>query len=168
MTKEELRKEFMEKEPKVDLPIEYVPALTCYCLHLEQKLIDQEPKQRELSEDDLLELESIGKEMANSRVRLLHPIPYVEYPKDVIVETKRMESTESKLWGLFFKLKDISLGKSNSMKERECIEFAEWLSKNEWIKREHTHPNKVGKYYSNLHCEYKSIEELYEIFKSNK
>lgn len=44
------------------------------------------------------------------------------------------------------------------------IQFAEWLSENEWIKRTATHPNKVGKYYSHKHCEYKTIEELFDIF----
>ena len=46
----------------------------------------------------------------------------------------------------------------------DAIKFAEWLSKNEWQKKIHTHPNKVGKYYSDIHCEYKSIEDLYSIF----
>lgn len=45
-----------------------------------------------------------------------------------------------------------------------AVNFAEWLSKNEWIKREKTHPSSVGKYWSHVHCEYKTIEELYELF----
>lgn len=54
-------------------------------------------------------------------------------------------------------------------KEREtAIEFAEWLSKNEWIKRVRTHPKYVGKYYSYINCEYKNIEELFDLFKQRK
>jgi len=45
------------------------------------------------------------------------------------------------------------------------IEFAEWLSKNEWVKRDKTHPNKVGQYWSHIHCEYEMIVDLFEIFK---
>ena len=50
------------------------------------------------------------------------------------------------------------------------IHFAEWLSENEWVKRkEHqTHPNKVGQYYSHIHCEYKTIEELFDIYITEK
>lgn len=46
------------------------------------------------------------------------------------------------------------------------IQFAEWLSGNDWVKRykSQTHPNKVGKYYSHKHCEYKTVEELFDIF----
>ena len=44
------------------------------------------------------------------------------------------------------------------------IQFAEWLSQNEWVKRTATHPNKVGQYYSHKHCEYKTIEQLFDIF----
>ncbi len=46
-----------------------------------------------------------------------------------------------------------------------AIDFAEWLSKNQWVKREKTHPNKVGQYWSHVHCEYKTIDELFEMFK---
>lgn len=48
-----------------------------------------------------------------------------------------------------------------------AVNFAEWLSENEWVKRKErqTHPNKVGQYYSHKHCEYKTIDELYELFK---
>jgi hypothetical protein len=48
--------------------------------------------------------------------------------------------------------------------ENLSIQFAEWLSENEWVKRTHTHPNKVGMYYSHKHCEYKTIEELFTLF----
>jgi len=48
-------------------------------------------------------------------------------------------------------------------REREIM-FAEWLSENEWVKRTVTHPNKEGQYYSDKHCEYKSIEELFNTF----
>lgn len=44
------------------------------------------------------------------------------------------------------------------------IQFAEWLSENEWVKRTATHPNKVGQYYSHKHCEYKTIEQLFDMF----
>ena len=44
------------------------------------------------------------------------------------------------------------------------IQFAEWLSEHGWAKRMHTHPNSVGKYYSHIHAEYKTIEELFDIF----
>lgn len=44
------------------------------------------------------------------------------------------------------------------------IQFAEWLSENEWVKRTKTHPNKVGQYYSHKHCEYKTIEQLFDMF----
>lgn len=47
---------------------------------------------------------------------------------------------------------------------QEAILFAEWLSENEWVKRTATHPNKVGQYYSHKHCEYKKIEDLFELF----
>ena len=46
------------------------------------------------------------------------------------------------------------------------IQFAEWLSENEWVKRTKTHPNKVGQYYSHKHCEYKTIEQLFDVFSS--
>lgn len=46
-----------------------------------------------------------------------------------------------------------------------AITFAEWLSEGEWVKRKATHPNKIGKYYSPIHCQYKTIEELYEMYK---
>jgi hypothetical protein len=53
--------------------------------------------------------------------------------------------------------------------QNKAIMFAEWLSKNEWIKRKEgqTHPNKVGKYYSHIQCEYKPIEELYDLFEAS-
>jgi len=44
------------------------------------------------------------------------------------------------------------------------VYFAEWLSKNEWKKKVHTHPKNVGKYWSEIHCEYLSIDELYDKF----
>ena len=44
------------------------------------------------------------------------------------------------------------------------IQFAEWLSEHEWVKRNATHPNKVGQYYSHKHCEYKTIEQLFDMF----
>jgi hypothetical protein len=47
---------------------------------------------------------------------------------------------------------------------KKCIEFSEWLNDNQWRKRVNTHPNKVGQYYSDLHCEYKKIEDLYNEF----
>ena len=54
------------------------------------------------------------------------------------------------------------------IRELKCanlsIQFAEWISENEWVKRIHTHPNKVGQYYSYKHCEYKTIEELFDIY----
>jgi hypothetical protein len=49
--------------------------------------------------------------------------------------------------------------------EEDMIHFAEWLSENEWVKRTMTHPNKVGQYYSHKHCEYKTIEQLFETYK---
>lgn len=49
-------------------------------------------------------------------------------------------------------------------RKSEAVEFAEWLSLNEWVKRIHTHPNKVGQYYSDKHCEYKPIEQLFDLF----
>lgn len=48
--------------------------------------------------------------------------------------------------------------------KNKSIAFAEWLSEGEWVKRKATHPKYVGKYYSHIHCEYKTIEELYEMF----
>lgn len=48
------------------------------------------------------------------------------------------------------------------------IQFAEWLSENEWVKKTKTHPNKVGQYYSTKHCEYKTIEQLFDIFSGIK
>jgi hypothetical protein len=48
------------------------------------------------------------------------------------------------------------------------IAFAEWLNNNEWVKRNRTHPKHVGKYFSNIHCEYKEIGELLEIFRLEK
>jgi len=47
-----------------------------------------------------------------------------------------------------------------------AIEFAEWLNKNQWVKKEHTHPNKAGKYWSDKWGEYMTIEELFEMFKN--
>lgn len=46
----------------------------------------------------------------------------------------------------------------------KAILFAEWLSINEWVKRNNTHPKNVGKYWSDIHCEYRSIEILYVVF----
>ncbi len=51
-----------------------------------------------------------------------------------------------------------------SVSKNSAIGFAEWLSENEWVKRTHTHPNKVGQYYSHKHCEYKTIEQLFDMF----
>lgn len=48
------------------------------------------------------------------------------------------------------------------------IQFAEWLSENEWVKRVSTHPSKVGQYYSHKHCEYKSIDALFDMFINSK
>ena len=54
--------------------------------------------------------------------------------------------------------------------QNKAIMFAEWLSEKEWIKRKQgqTHPNKVGKYYSHIQCEYKTIEELYAQFEASE
>ena len=49
-----------------------------------------------------------------------------------------------------------------------AIKFAEWLSDNEWIKRAHTHPRNVGKYWSDKHFSYKTIEQLYDDFISEE
>lgn len=49
--------------------------------------------------------------------------------------------------------------------EMIAVNFAEWLSKNQWVKRLKTHPKHVGKYWSNIYCEYKTINELYEMFR---
>jgi len=58
---------------------------------------------------------------------------------------------------------------NNPKTPNPSIRFAEWLSENEWVKRNHgTHPNKIGQYYSHKHCEYKTIEELYKQFTENK
>ena len=48
------------------------------------------------------------------------------------------------------------------------ILFAEWMADNEWVKRMKTHPSKVGMYYSHIHCEYKSIYELFEMYNNQK
>jgi len=45
-----------------------------------------------------------------------------------------------------------------------AVNFAEWLSKNEWKKKAKTHPKHIGKYWSDIHCEYKTINDLYEMF----
>lgn len=50
------------------------------------------------------------------------------------------------------------------LKSVDAIKFAEWLSTNQWVKRTRTHPNKIGKYYSDIYCEYKTIEELFNLF----
>ena len=52
--------------------------------------------------------------------------------------------------------------------KEDIIHFAEWLSKNEWVKKTMTHPNKVGQYYSHKHCEFKTIEQLYETYKKGE
>ena len=52
--------------------------------------------------------------------------------------------------------------------KQDAIDFAEWLSGNEWVKRTKTHPNKVGQYYSHKYCEYKTIEQLSEIYLKSK
>jgi len=44
------------------------------------------------------------------------------------------------------------------------IQFAEWLSENEWVKRTKTHPSKIGQYYSHKHCKYKAIDDLFKLF----
>ena len=45
-----------------------------------------------------------------------------------------------------------------------AVGFAEWLSENEWEKKEKTHPKHVGKYWSHVICEYETIDELYDIY----
>jgi len=50
----------------------------------------------------------------------------------------------------------------------DAVEFTEWLFENEWKKRTHTQPNKVGQYWYNRHCKYIPIQELYELFKQSK
>lgn len=52
--------------------------------------------------------------------------------------------------------------------ETTPINFAEWLSENEWRKKNHTHPKNIGKYWSDLFCEYKTIDELFNLFKEKK
>jgi len=49
---------------------------------------------------------------------------------------------------------------------KHSMRFAEWLSENEWSyrKKGSTHPSKVGQYYSHIHSEYKSLEQLYDLF----
>ena len=49
-----------------------------------------------------------------------------------------------------------------------AVNFAEWLSKNEWVKRLKTHPKHVGKYWSNITREYKTISELYELVRTEE
>ncbi len=46
----------------------------------------------------------------------------------------------------------------------QCIQFAEWLSANEWEKRTKGHPNRIGQYYSHQTGEYKKIEALFDMF----
>jgi hypothetical protein len=48
-----------------------------------------------------------------------------------------------------------------------CVRFLTWISDNHWSRRNRTHPNKVGQYYSDIHCEYKTIEQLYKEFNEN-
>ena len=55
-----------------------------------------------------------------------------------------------------------------SVKKIVAVNFAEWLAENEWVKRYKTHPKHVGKYWSNITCEYKTIEELYDIFRNDE
>jgi len=45
-----------------------------------------------------------------------------------------------------------------------CVRFLTWISDNHWCRRDRTHPNKVGQYYSYIHCEYKTIEQLSKEF----
>ena len=43
----------------------------------------------------------------------------------------------------------------------ECINYANWISENDYVKRKHTHPNKIGKWLSNNNDKgYLSDEEL--------
>jgi hypothetical protein len=53
-------------------------------------------------------------------------------------------------------------------KENDSIAFANYLHVNQWVKREHTHPNKVGQWWSNEICEYKTIEEIYQEYDLEK
>jgi len=78
------------------------------------------------------------------------------------VEWLYLQSANKKL-DLF----DLLEAKAIEKKQRveDMMHFAEWLSKNEWVKRTMTHPNKVGQYYSHKHCEYKTIEQLFETYK---
>jgi hypothetical protein len=46
----------------------------------------------------------------------------------------------------------------------KAIEFAEWISLNQWFKRFATHPKYVGKYWSDFYSQFKTIEELYDMF----
>lgn len=50
--------------------------------------------------------------------------------------------------------------------EVDAVKFAEWISDNAWFRRLTTHPKHIGKYWSDIHCEYKTIEQLYELYKS--
>jgi hypothetical protein len=53
----------------------------------------------------------------------------------------------------------------NEKMESDAVEFAEWIAKHEFVKRTLTHPKNVGKWWSNVYCEYKTIEEVYNLFK---
>lgn len=56
----------------------------------------------------------------------------------------------------------------HSVAKMIAVNFAEWLSKNKWKKRLQTHPSKVGMYWSDDVCEYKSIDELYDMFEQDE
>jgi hypothetical protein len=56
----------------------------------------------------------------------------------------------------------------HSVAKMIAVNFAEWLSKNKWQKRFKTHPNKVGMYWSHDVCEYKNIEDLYDMFEQDE
>jgi ABC-type phosphate transport system auxiliary subunit len=52
--------------------------------------------------------------------------------------------------------------------KKEVREFAEWKEDNNWVKRIHTHPKNVGKYWSDIHCEYKTFDELHKMYQEQK
>jgi hypothetical protein len=49
-------------------------------------------------------------------------------------------------------------------KEKQtAIAFTKWKDENKWVLREITHPNYVGKYWSDIHCVYKTLDQLHTL-----
>lgn len=52
--------------------------------------------------------------------------------------------------------------------ENDAINFTEWLNDGGWRRRDVTHPNRIGHYWSDVYFEHKSLKDLYSEYINSK